>query len=95
VGSVSSPSGDVRISLPYLSASITDNGERLAGSVMLQGINYGLDRTPHITINGPNLSYCQILMPQSNTSWSTLNANTLSIGDDFRIGFSYITDEDT
>jgi len=95
VDSISSPSGDVRISLPYLSASITDNGERLAGSVMLQGINYGLDRTPHITINGPNLSYCQILMPQSNTSWSTLNANTLSIGDDFRIGFSYITDEDT
>jgi hypothetical protein len=95
VSSVSSPSGTALISLPYLSASISDNAERLAGSVMLQGINYGLDRTPHITINGPNLSYCQILMPQSNTTWTTLDANTIGVGDDFRIGFSYMTNEDT
>lgn len=95
VSSVSSPSGTALISLPYLSASISDNAERLAGSVMLQDIDYGLDRTPHITINGPNLSYCQILMPKSNTTWDTLDANTIGVGSDFRIGFSYMTNEDT
>lgn len=95
VSSVSSPSGSTRISLPYTTASSTDNSERLAGSVMLQGINYGADRTPHITVQGPNLTYCEILNPQSNTTWSLLQANLIGAGDDFRIGFSYMTNEDT
>ncbi len=95
VSSVSSPNGTARISLPFTSASTTDNSERIAGSVMLQGISYGADRTPHITISGPNLNYCEILSPLSGTTWATLNANTIGVGDDFRLGFSYMTNEDT
>lgn len=94
VASVSSPNGTAHFSLPYVPANVSGNGERCAGSVALQGVAYGSGGHSVMTIVS-GTPFGVILTAQSGVNWENLNASLIGAGDDFRVGFSYMTNEDT
>ena len=92
VSSVSSPSGDLRVSLPFTVANLGDAQERGVGTVALQGIPYTGDYVV-ITTSASDVSYADFLQITSGGGWIGLPSDGIVAGDDIRFGFSFYTND--
>ena len=92
VTSVSSPSGQLRISLPFTVTNLGDISERSAGAVALNSVAFTGNYVT-LTTSTSGVAYATFLQTDSGSSWSALDANLISSSSLLRVGFTFITND--
>jgi len=90
IDSVSSPVGDLRLSLPFVAASLSERGDFSAGTIASGDLNYNADYVT-ATVNEAD-TYFAIRGVTDNAAWNILEGPALAGGELIFIQLTYFTD---
>ena len=88
VSAVSSPSGQIHVTLPFTVG--TGYPHRAMGSLFLNGVPFVSDY--NIIFAEESNAWCYVMGIRTNTSELHINANGVSVGDQFGFGITYQVD---
>ncbi len=92
IEAVSSPVGNLRISLPFTIADFDEHAAEFAGAIITSGLTLAGDY--HTAWGDENIAYFNIYAMRTNNTWTSATANELhatATNNYFRFGFTYKT----
>lgn len=87
IETISSPVGDLRISLPFTIGDLAEFAGWAAGSVAMHGVDLTGDYSVAQGVEGA--AYFQVVEMHDNAAWTTLQCSQVANGDYFSFVFSY------
>jgi hypothetical protein len=89
VGSISSPVGTLKLSLPFAVANLTEGAEQGASPIAFSNVNIGASGTI-LSLVPISSTEAWFVISQPGGAWSWLDGSALTGNEAFRINFSYI-----